>query len=68
MSDVKGTESYFPSIEKKCGEPVEHWTRRLESAETAEHMEEVTLLEDRCGSGHGHADAPVAVVRRERGL
>ena len=66
--DVKGPASYFPAIEKKYGEPIEHWMRQLESVATAKHMEQVAFLKDDFGFGHGHANAVVAVFRKERGL
>ncbi|WP_286929466.1 MULTISPECIES: DUF4287 domain-containing protein [Aeromicrobium] len=66
--DVKGPASYFPAIEKKYGEPIEHWMRQLESVVTAKHMEQVAFLKDDFGFGHGHANAVVAVFRKDRGL
>lgn len=68
MSDVKGPASYFPAIEKKYGEPIEHWMRQLEPVATATHMEQVALLKKQFGVGHGHANALVAVFRQQRGL
>lgn len=65
---VKGPASYFPAIEKKYGEPIEHWMRQLESVVTAKHMEQVTFLKKQFGFGHGHANALVAVFRQQRGL
>ncbi|MBC9225839.1 DUF4287 domain-containing protein [Aeromicrobium sp. 636] len=65
---VKGPASYFPAIEKKYGEPIEHWMRQLESVVTAKHMEQVAVLKKQFGIGHGHANALVAVFRQERGL
>ena len=65
---VKGPASYFPAIEKKYGEPIEHWMRQLESVANAKHMEQVAYLKDDFGFGHGHANAVVAVFRKERGL
>ncbi|MES2631610.1 MAG: DUF4287 domain-containing protein [Pseudomonadota bacterium] len=57
---VKGPASYFPSIEKKYGQPVEHWFRILQSAGDLKHMELVGMLKTGHGLGHGHANALVA--------
>lgn len=57
---VKGPASYFPSIEKKYGQPVAHWFGVLERAGNLKHMELVALLKSEHGLGHGHANALVA--------
>ncbi|MFS0886062.1 DUF4287 domain-containing protein [Aeromicrobium sp. 179-A 4D2 NHS] len=67
MSDVKGPASYFPSIEAKYGQPIEHWMQQLESVAGAKHMEQVAFLKEQ-GLGHGHANAVVAVFRQRKGL
>lgn len=57
---VKGPASYFPSIEKKYGQPVDHWFGILRRAGNLKHMELVSLLKTEHGLGHGHANALVA--------
>jgi hypothetical protein len=57
---LKGPASYFPSIEKKYGQPVEHWFGILREAGALKHMELVALLKVEHGLGHGHANALVA--------
>jgi hypothetical protein len=57
---VQGPASYFPSIEKKYGQPVEHWFGVLREAGPLKHMELVALLKTAHGLGHGHANALVA--------
>ncbi len=57
---VKGPASYFPSIEKKYGQPVEHWMTVLSRAGDLKHMELVALLKSQHAMGHGHANALVA--------
>jgi hypothetical protein len=61
----KGPASYFPSIEKTYGEPVQHWidlvVERLDAG--AKHMEVVEALKADHGLGHGHANAVVGYVR-----
>lgn len=57
---VKGPASYFPSIETKYGQPVEHWFKVLRGAGDLKHMELVQLLKTEHGLGHGHANALVA--------
>ncbi len=61
MSDnVKGPASYFPSIEKTYGQPIEHWKTLVRSKAGAKHMEIVNWLKSEHGLGHGHANALVA--------
>lgn len=57
---VKGPASYFSSIEKKYGEPIEHWLAILRNAGALKHMELVNKLKSEHGLGHGHANALVA--------
>ena len=57
---VKGPASYFPSIEKTYGHPVEHWFDLLRKAGSLKHMELVAMLKSDHGLGHGHANALVA--------
>ena len=57
---VKGPASYFPSIEKTYGQPVELWLAVLRAAGDLKHMELVALLKSAHGLGHGHANALVA--------
>jgi Domain of unknown function (DUF4287) len=57
---VKGPASYFPSIEKTYGQPVDHWFGVLRAAGPLKHMELVALLKSQHGLGHGHANALVA--------
>jgi hypothetical protein len=57
---VQGPASYFPSIEKKYGQPVAHWFGILQSAGDLKHMELVALLKTEHRLGHGHANALVA--------
>jgi len=56
----KGPASYFPSIEKKYGQPISHWLTLLEGLSGRKHMEMVAWLKDEHGLGHGHANALVA--------
>ena len=65
---VKGPQSYFPSIEKKYGKPVEHWFTVLEGHKTKAHMEMVAVLKSEHELGHGHANALVAYFRSKNGL
>jgi hypothetical protein len=57
---VKGPASYFPSIEKKYGQPIAHWMQVLEQAGPSKHMELVNHLKNEHQLGHGHANALVA--------
>lgn len=57
---TKGPASYFPSIEKKYGQPIDHWLDLLETGSGKKHMEMVAWLKAEHGMGHGHANALVA--------
>ena len=60
---VKGPASYFPSIEKNYGQPIDHWiglVREQHAAGTVRHGELVAWLKTEHGLGHGHANAVVA--------
>ncbi|MER6783383.1 DUF4287 domain-containing protein [Streptomyces sp. NPDC000658] len=57
---VKGPASYFPSIEKKHGRPIDAWKRLIRSSPLTRHMELVAWLKSEHGLGHGHANALVA--------
>ena len=59
---VKGPASYFPSIEKTYGQPMDRWFAIVRAGEPAKHMELVNLLKSEHGMGHGHANAVVAHV------
>ncbi|MFN8077993.1 MAG: DUF4287 domain-containing protein [Kineosporiaceae bacterium] len=65
---VTGPRSYFPSIEKKYGQPIAHWMSQLDAVRDAKHMDQVAFLKQQHGLGHGHANALVAVYRSENGL
>jgi hypothetical protein len=65
---VKGPASYFPSIEKSYGQPINHWMKLLEQVKDRKHGEQVTWLKTEHAMGHGHANAIVAVFRKNHGL
>ena len=67
-AQVQGPKSYFPSIEKKYGQPIDHWMAQLDSVKDRKHLEQVNWLKAEYGMGHGHANADVAVYRQEHGL
>ena len=65
---VKGPASYFPSIEKKYGQPIEHWMTQLKSVHDKKHMEQVKFLQTEFEMGQVHANAIVHVFRKNNGL
>ena len=65
---VMGPASYFPSIEKKYGKPIEHWMKELKKVSKLAHMEQVAHLKEKFEMGHGHANALVAYFRKKNGL
>jgi hypothetical protein len=56
---LQGPASYFPSIEKKYGQPIAHWIDLVAQQKTMKHMEIVNWLKAEHGLGHGHANAIV---------
>lgn len=65
---VKGPASYFPSIEKKYGFPVDHWFGLLKKQKSLKHMEMVVWLKTEHNLGHGHANALVGYFRNKEGI
>lgn len=61
----KGPASYFPSIEKTYGRPIEEWQREIRASPLTKHGELVTWLKTEHGLGHGHANALVAHTLNE---
>ena len=59
----KGPASYFPSIERTYGRPIDEWLDLVRSHPSDKHMEVVNWLKSEHGLGHGHANAIVAYVR-----
>jgi hypothetical protein len=64
----KGPASYFPSIEKKYGQPIRHWLDLVGGLKDMKHMEMVAWLKSEHGMGHGHANAVVAYVLASKQL
>jgi hypothetical protein len=59
--------SYFPSIEKTYGQPVQHWIGLIHTnTKLTRHGELVAWLKREHGLGHGHANALVAYALRRR--
>jgi len=62
----KGPASYFPSIEKKYGQPIAYWLSILDGMQGMAHMEMVNQLKTTYAMGHGHANALVAYHRADK--
>ncbi|WP_137936546.1 DUF4287 domain-containing protein [Chitinivorax sp. B] len=60
LEKIKGPASYFPSIEKKYGKPIDHWLGLINQFKDIKHMEMVNWLKTEHNMGHGHANAIVA--------
>lgn len=61
---VRGPASYFPSIEKTYGRPIQDWLDlAADRLDSQQHMEVVGWLKSEHGMGHGHANAVVAYVK-----
>ncbi|MCX8530209.1 MAG: DUF4287 domain-containing protein [Rhodoluna sp.] len=63
---VKGPASYFPSIEKTYGKPMQYWFDLLEAKTDLKHMEQVAWLKEEHGMGHGHANAVVHYLKQQQ--
>ena len=62
----KGPASYFPSIEKTYGRPIQDWLDVVaDRLDTERHMDVVAWLKSEHGMGHGHANAIVAYVKAQ---
>lgn len=62
----KGPASYFPSIEKKYGQPIAYWLEIVANMQGKAHMEMVNELKTTYQMGHGHANALVAYYRAQQ--
>lgn len=61
---VMGPPSYFPSIEKTYGRPIQEWLDLVaDRLDEHRHMEVVGWLKSEYGMGHGHANAVVGYVK-----
>ena len=58
-----GPASYFPSIEKNYGRPIDEWLELVRASDIQRHMGLVEWLMADYGMGHGHANAIVAYVK-----
>ena len=59
--NVTGPAAYFPSIEKRYGQPIAHWKQLLAAmAPGTRHSDMVAMLKTDHAMGHGHANALVA--------
>ena len=59
--------AYFPSIEKKYGQPITYWVDLINAkTELSRHGELVAWLKTEHGLGHGHATALVGYALRRR--
>ena len=62
---VRGPASYFPSIVKTYGRPIDEWKAVIRAHPGLRHMELVNLLKAEHAIGHGHANALVAHTLHE---
>ncbi len=60
IEKVQGPASYFPAIEKKYGQPMQHWFDVIAPLLHVPHMQIVAHLKEQHAMGHGHANAIVA--------
>ena len=60
-----GPASYFASIERTYGQPIDTWLELARTRAADKHMDVVRWLKTEHGLGHGHANAIVAYVRAE---
>ena len=60
-----GPASYFPSIEKTYGQPMQYWFDQIAPMLDRPQMETVSFLKTAHAMGHGHANAIVAYVKKK---
>lgn len=61
---VHGPASYFPSIEKTYGRPIQEWLNlAADRLDTDRHLDVVEWFKSEHGLGHGHANAIVAYAK-----
>lgn len=61
---LTGPASYFASIEKNYGRPIQDWLDiAADRLDEHTHMQVVDYLKSEFGMGHGHASAVVHYVR-----
>lgn len=64
MADASGDRSkFFPAIEKKYGEKIQHWISLLQDLETTKYPEQIAYLRENYGFSQAHANALVMYVR-----
>jgi len=64
MASTDGDRSkFFPAIEKKHGEKVAFWLKRLKDLETDKYPEQITYLKENYGFSQAHANALVMYFR-----
>ena len=63
---VQGPAYYFPSIEKKYGQPISYWLDLIRSSPLTRHKELTGWLKAGYGIGHGHATALVGYALAQR--
>jgi uncharacterized protein YdhG (YjbR/CyaY superfamily) len=56
-------ESLFPAIEKKYGQPVAHWLRKIKAVPGGKYADQMALLIDDHGMSRNHANAIVMYAR-----
>ena len=64
MADTSGDRSrFFPAIEKKHGEKIQHWISLLRDLETTKYPEQIAHLKENYGFSQAHANALVMYSR-----
>ncbi|WP_300390324.1 DUF4287 domain-containing protein [Henriciella sp.] len=48
--------SHIAGLEAKTGKPLDHWVKLLQSSGIEKHGEQVKMLKEQHGFGHGHAN------------
>jgi len=56
-------ELMFPAIEKKYGQPVAHWLRKIKAVPGGKYADQMALLIDHHGMSRNHANALVMYAR-----
>jgi uncharacterized protein YdhG (YjbR/CyaY superfamily) len=62
-SDKSDRSSYFPTIEKKYGQPMSYWFSQMKEREGAKYPEQIAFLKEEHGFSQAHANALVMYCR-----
>ncbi len=63
MADTGDRSRHWPAIEKRHGEPIEHWLGLVRGVESGRYADQMALLQEGHGFSRAHANAVVQYAR-----